>query len=47
MHTPRSALTVGDLSRRTGIPIKVIRHYTDQGSVYTLGRSRRVPHLQR
>jgi MerR family copper efflux transcriptional regulator len=39
MHTPGSLLTVGDLSRRTGIPIKAIRHYTDQGLVYTLGRS--------
>lgn len=39
MHNGRSVLTVGDLSRRTGIPIKAIRHYTDQGLVYTLGRS--------
>jgi MerR family copper efflux transcriptional regulator len=39
MHTRRRVLTVGDLSRRTGIPIKAIRDYTDQGLVYTLGRS--------
>lgn len=39
MQSRRSVLTVGDLSRRTGIPIKAIRDYTDQGLVYTLGRS--------
>lgn len=32
-------LTVGDLSRRTGIPIKAVRDYTDQGLVHTIGRS--------
>ncbi|GAC1401998.1 MAG: hypothetical protein NVSMB60_17840 [Mycobacterium sp.] len=32
-------LTLGDLSRRTGIPIKAIRFYTDHGLVNTLGRS--------
>ncbi|GAB7145668.1 MerR family transcriptional regulator [Mycobacterium riyadhense] len=32
--------TVGQLSRRTGIPIKAIRDYTDHGLVNTLGRSR-------
>ncbi len=32
-------LTVGELSRRTGIPIKAVREYTDQGLVNTIGRS--------
>jgi MerR family copper efflux transcriptional regulator len=32
-------LTVGDLSRRTGIPIKAVREYTDHGLVYTRGRN--------
>ena len=40
MHTTRDVWTVGDLSRRTGIPIKAVRDYTDQGLVNTLGRSR-------
>lgn len=31
--------TVGELSRRTGIPIKAVREYTDQGLVNTIGRS--------
>lgn len=31
--------TVGQLSRRTGIPIKAIRDYTDDGLVNTRGRS--------
>ena len=33
-------MTVGELSRRTGVPIKTLREYTDLGLVYTLGRSR-------
>lgn len=39
--TPRSdeLWTVGQLSRRTGIPIKAIRDYTDHGLVNTRGRS--------
>lgn len=39
--TPRSDElgTVGQLSRRTGIPIKAIRDYTDHGPVNTRGRS--------
>jgi DNA-binding transcriptional MerR regulator len=32
-------LTVGDLSRRTGIPIKAVREYTDHGLVNTMGRN--------
>src|SRR6266851_4800538 len=34
-----NALTIGQLSRRTGVPIKVLRHYEDLGFLYTLGRS--------
>lgn len=33
-------MTVGDLSRRTGVPVKAIREYTDSGLIYTVGRSR-------
>lgn len=37
---PRSRLmTVGELSRRTGVPIKNLREYTDTGLIYTVGRS--------
>jgi MerR family transcriptional regulator, copper efflux regulator len=32
-------MTVGELSRRTGVPIKNLREYTDTGLIYTLGRS--------
>jgi DNA-binding transcriptional MerR regulator len=32
-------MTVGELSRRTGVPIKAIRDYTDSGLIYTAGRS--------
>ena len=34
-----NAMTIGHLSRRTGAPIKVLRHYEDLGFLYTLGRS--------
>jgi MerR family copper efflux transcriptional regulator len=34
-----NAITIGQLSRRTGVPIKVLRHYEDLGFLYTLGRS--------
>jgi MerR family transcriptional regulator, copper efflux regulator len=34
-----NALTIGQLSRRTGVPIKVLRDYEDLGFLYTLGRS--------
>lgn len=42
--SPREAnrgrpMTVGELSRRTGVPIKRLRQYADMGLVYTLGRS--------
>src|SRR5438105_3874496 len=32
-------MTVGDLSRRTGMPIKAIREYHDLGLIYSAGRS--------
>jgi DNA-binding transcriptional MerR regulator len=32
-------MTVGELSRRTGVPIKNLREYTDTGLIYTIGRS--------
>src|SRR5438128_600447 len=32
-------MTIGHLSRRTGVPIKVLRTYEDLGFLYTLGRS--------
>jgi hypothetical protein len=34
-----NAMTIGQLSRRTGVPIKVLRHYEDLGFLYTLGRT--------
>jgi MerR family transcriptional regulator, copper efflux regulator len=34
-----NAMTIGQLSRRTGVPIKVLREYERLGFVYTLGRS--------
>lgn len=34
-----NAMTIGQLSRRTGVPIKVLRHYEDLGFLYTLGGS--------
>lgn len=32
-------MTVGELSRRTGVTIKALREYTDAGLIYTEGRS--------
>lgn len=32
-------MTVGELSRQTGVPVKTLREYTDLGLIYTLGRS--------
>jgi DNA-binding transcriptional MerR regulator len=32
-------MTIGQLSRRTGVPIKILREYEDRGFLYTLGRS--------
>src|SRR5258708_23139431 len=34
-----NAMTIGQLSRRSGVPIKVLRDYGDLGFLYTLGRS--------
>jgi DNA-binding transcriptional MerR regulator len=34
-----NAMTIGQLSRRTGVPIKVLREYECLGFLYTLGRS--------
>ncbi|KUL42560.1 MerR family transcriptional regulator [Streptomyces regalis] len=36
---PTRPMTVGELSRRTGVPVKTLREYTDLGLIYTLGRS--------
>ncbi len=33
------AMTIGQLSRRTGVPVKVLREYEALGLLYTLGRS--------
>ena len=32
-------MTIGELSRRGGIPVKALRGYTDMGLVYSAGRS--------
>ncbi|WP_331724685.1 MerR family transcriptional regulator (plasmid) [Streptomyces longwoodensis] len=32
-------MTIGELSHRTGVPIKTLREYTDTGLIYTVGRS--------
>ncbi len=32
-------MTVGELSRRTRVPIKNLRQHTDWGLIYTAGRS--------
>ena len=34
-----NAMTIGQLSQRTDVPINVLRHYEDLGFLYTLGRS--------
>jgi MerR family copper efflux transcriptional regulator len=39
MNGGRHARPVGELSRRTGGPVKALREYTDLGPIYTLGRS--------
>ena len=33
------AMTIGQLSRRSGVPIKILRTYEDLGFLYTRGRS--------
>ncbi|AEA23561.1 DNA-binding transcriptional MerR regulator [Amycolatopsis echigonensis] len=37
--TRTQLMTVGELSRRTGVPIRALREYTDSGLIYTEGRS--------
>jgi MerR family copper efflux transcriptional regulator len=32
-------MTIGELSRRTAVPVKQLRHYEDLGFIYTVGRS--------
>lgn len=32
-------MTIGTLSRRTGVPVKALRAYQDMGLIYTVGRS--------
>lgn len=38
---PAPVMTIGALSRRTGISVKALRHYADIGLIYTAGRSPR------
>jgi DNA-binding transcriptional MerR regulator len=35
----KTLMTIGELSRRTGVSIKALRDYTDWGLISTLGRS--------
>lgn len=37
--TAAATMTVGELSRRTGVSVKALRNYTDWGLIETLGRS--------
>jgi len=34
-----SVMTTGELSRRTGLPIKAVREYADAGLIYSVGRT--------
>src|SRR5215467_7276076 len=34
-----ATMTIGVLSRRTGMPVKALREYEDLGLIYTVGRS--------
>jgi DNA-binding transcriptional MerR regulator len=34
-----NAMTIGRLSRRTGVSVKLLREYEDLGLIYTVGRS--------
>jgi hypothetical protein len=34
-----TVMTIGTLSRRTGVPVKTLRAYEDMGLIYTAGRS--------
>jgi DNA-binding transcriptional MerR regulator len=37
--TGAGLMTIGELSRRGGVPVKALRAYTDMGLVYSAGRS--------
>jgi DNA-binding transcriptional MerR regulator len=39
MNQPKGLMTIGTLSRRTGVPVKTLRTYEDLGLIYTAGRS--------
>ena len=39
MSRQSAAMTIGALSRRTGLPVKALREYEDLGLIYTVGRS--------
>jgi len=34
-----TVMTIGTLSRRSGVPVKTLRAYEDMGLIYTVGRS--------
>jgi MerR family transcriptional regulator, copper efflux regulator len=34
-----AVMTIGTLSRRSGVPVKILRAYEDMGLIYTVGRS--------
>lgn len=36
---PVTTMTIGALSRRTGVPVKTLRAYEDLGLIYNVGRS--------
>jgi MerR family transcriptional regulator, copper efflux regulator len=37
--TGSPVMTIGALSRRTGVPVKTLREYEDLGLIYTVGRT--------
>lgn len=39
MADASKVMTIGELSRRTGVPIKALRDYTDWGLIYAIERS--------
>lgn len=39
MSRSEGPMTIGTLSRRTGVPVKALRAYQDMGLIYTVGRS--------
>jgi len=34
-----TVMTTGELSRRTGLPVKAVREYADAGLIYSVGRT--------